>query len=168
MFLQNCLREINAWLNASGNFVILVFFALAVLGGLVYPLVFLCIRLKKRVKKRRDYRRKIERKLHFTLPDKENAFVRTRLNTVLQVVEESSDGENRAEEYFRLEYVRRLLFAVKNAEISAVERLEITELVALFEMYARKTEWNSTEVRAVNDAFSRVLKLAAKYSVAAS
>ena len=168
MFLENCLGEMNAWLNASGEFVILVFFALAVLGGLVYPLVFLCFTLKKRVKKRRDYRRKIERKLHFTLPDKENAFIRTRLNTVLQVADVSSDNENRAEGYFRFEHARRLLLAVKNAELSNTERLEITELFALFELYAKKTEWNSTEVRTVNDAFSRVLKLAAKYSVAAS
>ena len=168
MFLENCLGEMNAWLNASGEFVILVFFALAVLGGLVYPLVFLCFTLKKRLKKRRDYRRKIERKLHFTLPDKENAFIRTRLNTVLQVADVSSDNENRAEGYFRFEHARRLLLAVKNAELSNTERLEITELFALFELYAKKTEWNSTEVRTVNDAFSRVLKLAAKYSVAAS
>ena len=168
MLLENCLGEINAWLNDSGKFVIVIFFALAVLGGLVYPLIFLCVTLKKRVKKRRDYRRKIERKLRFTLPDKENAFVRARLNTVLQVGDESSDDENRTEGYFRFEHARRLLLAVKNAEISGTERLEITELFALFELYAKKTEWNSTELRAVNDAFSRVLKLAAKYSVAAS
>lgn len=170
MFLENCLEEIHAWLNASGTFVTLLFFALAALGGLIYPLIFLGITLKKRVKTRRARRREIERKLHFTLPDKDNAFIRARLNTVLRVEEQSSErgDENRAEGYFQFAYARRLLLAVKNAELSVAERLETTELFALFELYAKKAEWNSTEVRAVNDAFSRVLKLAAKYSVAAS
>lgn len=168
LFLERCIEEISAWLNASGRYVLLVFFALATLGGLVYPLIFLCVTAKKRVKVRRERRREIERKLHYTLPDKENAFVRTRLNTVLRVEDEpnTDGGENRAEKNFRFEHARKLLLAVKGAELSAAERLETTELFALFELYVKKKEWNATDLRTVNDAFSRVLKLAAKYSVA--
>ena len=145
-----------------------VFFMLAVLGGLVYPVVFLCVFARKRIKTRREKRAIIERKLKYTLPDKDNTFVRTRLNTVLKETEEGEGRkeEARVEKCFCLEYARKMLNAVKNARLGVAERLEITELSALFELYLKKSDWGVSEVKTVNEVFSRVLKLAAKYSVA--
>ena len=153
----------------EGSLVPLVFFVLAVLGGVVYPLIFLCVCARKGIKKRRENRRAIERKLKYTLPDKDNAFIRSRLNTVLKPPEnEAGQEEEQAEKYFRLEYARKLLNAVKNASVSVAERLEVAELLVLFEAYLKKTEWKISDLKAVNNAFSRVLKLSAKYSVSVS
>ncbi len=153
----------------EGGAITLVFFVLAVLGGVVYPIIFLCICARKGIKNRREKRRAIERKLKYTLPEKDNAFIRSRLNTVLKSSEnETGEAGANAEKYFRLEYARKLLNALKNASVSVAERLEITELSALFEAYLKKTEWKMAEVKTVNDALSRTLKLCAKYSVSVS
>ena len=49
----------------EGSLVALVFFVLAVLGGVVYPLIFLCVCARKGIKKRRENRRAIERRQRF-------------------------------------------------------------------------------------------------------
>ncbi len=153
-------------LALDGNLITIVFFALAVLGGVVYPIIFLCVCARKGIKKRREMRKAIERKLKYTLPDKDNAFIRSRLNTVLKTPDNEEEQEKtQAEKYFRLEYARKLLNAVKNASVSVAERLEVAELLVFFETYLKKEEWNISDLKTVNDAFSRVLKLSAKYSV---
>ncbi|MBE7068661.1 MAG: hypothetical protein E7381_05110 [Clostridiales bacterium] len=140
---------------------------LAVLGGLVYPMVFLCVLARKRIKTRREKRRAVERKLKFTLPDRENTFVRARLNTVLREIDlrESGQEEGRAEKYFCMKHAKKMLNEIKNAPLSVAERLEIMEISALFELYFKKTAWNTSEIKALNEAFARVLKLSAKHSV---
>ena len=161
--------DIGGKLAVESGLIMLVFFALAVLGGVVYPIIFLCVCARKGIKNRREKRRAIERKLKYTLPEKDNAFIRTRLNTVLKASENcEEEGQMQAEKYFRLEYARKLLNSLKNASVSVAERLEIVELLVLFEAYLKKTEWKTTELKTVNDALSRVLKLCAKYSVSVS
>lgn len=134
----------------------------AMLGGGIYFLLFSVIALHRACLKRK--RRKMERfrRLEYTLPEWSNAFIRTRLNTVLQVPEEV---EEEAEPPIRLSHARRLLAGLKNAPLSMAERLQLDELDAALSAYSHKAEWSKEDVRAVNELCFAVVKLFAKYSV---
>ena len=143
-----------------------IFLLLAFLGGVVYPLLFLCVMARKRIKERRAQRQTIERKNRYILPDKDNEFVKMRLNTVLRTVKEEDEKtqENLEETSVRLEYARRLMHALCNEPLGAVERLEMTELSAVLSLYLKKDKWNATELKRLNEVFARILKLAGKYA----
>ena len=124
------------------------------------------------IRQRRKKRAEILRKLQFTLPDKENDFVRSRLQTALQAQgvnsPQMSTGNEKQEEnteLFRLEYVKKLLTKLKNAPLTKAERLEMDEMTKLLSAYLKKSKWTSEDVRVVNELFSCLLKLSAKYAV---
>ena len=108
------------------------------------------------------------RNLQYTLPDRDNTYVQSRLNTALHVPEygEHGEGAQKNKETVRLGYARRLLAKVKEAPLTPAERLETEEISRLFAYYLTKENWDAAELRAVNDLFSCVLKMSAKYSVA--
>ncbi|MBQ4053887.1 MAG: hypothetical protein IJD33_06070 [Clostridia bacterium] len=103
------------------------------------------------------------------LPEKDNSYVRARLHTALRGDDISAEErkyvpyENRGA--VRLGYVRRLLASMQDAPLLPAERLELESLSREFENYALSEKWNATQLRAVNELFARLLKLAAKYSV---
>ncbi|MBQ9714425.1 MAG: hypothetical protein IJV83_03795 [Clostridia bacterium] len=106
------------------------------------------------------------------LPPQGNEYVRSRLNTVLRKpedevgfsrVRESALYENR--ESVRLGYARRLIVQIKDAPLTQAEYLETQTLSQILTEYGMQGKWSAEELRKMNDVFSRLLKLAAKYSV---
>lgn len=123
--------------------------------------------LRQRIKRRRAEREEIRRRLQYTLPDKENTFVRARLNTVLQVPQTPTDYKKTAGgEPVRLTYARKLLAKLLEAPLSAAERLQAEDIGKTFALYLKKETWDNADLRGINDTFSALLKLSAKYAVA--
>ena len=154
---------IGALLLHAGAVQVLAFLAaFCVLAGAEYLLVCGVISIRKRRRMRRAQRAEIERRISYTLPDRENSYVRARLQTALQVPDykKVSTGEP-----VRLEYAKKLLGKVKQAPLSPAERLQAEEIGRVFEEYLQKERWDDTDLRAVNNTFSILLKLSAKYAV---
>ncbi len=110
----------------------------------------------------------VSAKANALLPEKDNTYVRARLHTALRDDEISAERkrvpyENRSA--VRLGYVRRLLAGMQDAPLSPAERLEVDTLSREFENYALCEKWSAVQLRAVNELFARLLKLAAKYAV---
>ncbi|MBO4940373.1 MAG: hypothetical protein J6D30_05085 [Clostridia bacterium] len=133
--------------------------------GACFLILQFSIWLHNRRKQKRRERAEILRKLEFTLPDRENNYVRARLNTTLQCTDRGEKKAGETTPVLRLEYVKKLLTSVRNAPLTMTERLEAEDMTKLFNVYLSKSKWTSEDVRAVNDLFSRLLKLSAKYAV---
>lgn len=133
---------------------------LSILGGGLYLVLFCALSIRESVRERRRRRAELGRRLQYTLPDRDNSYVRARLNTALQ-----TEGEEDTNERVDLEHARGLLAKIKEAPLSRAERLETEEMSKLVALYIQKERWSATDLRVVNDAFSRILKLSAKYAV---
>ncbi len=143
-----------------------VFFSLlAVFIGGVYLFLFVALKIRARIAKRKKERAKAERKLQFALPDRDNSFVRARLNTVLQVDERPAFSSPVLQEGVCFSHARTLLARVKEAPLSPAERLETDELSKMIALYLQKSDFTAEDARVVNEAFARILKLSAKYAV---
>lgn len=139
---------------------------LAVLGGVIYLIGYIVQSIEKAVKKRRAARAEIERRLQYTLPDKDNSFVRARLNTVLHVdgpptVERTEKTEN----VLSLSHAQRLLARLREMQLSTADRLETEEMSRLLSAYVKKDSLSTSDMRTVNDTLAYLLKLSAKYSL---
>lgn len=133
--------------------------------GASYTITLIAFNIRSKILKRRIQREEMLRKLKFTLPDRDNSYVKARLNTVLQPenkLETEPEGEKKT---FRLEHARQLLAKIKEAPLTRAERLEMEELSKLFNAYLKKYKWTSEDVRLINEMFAYLLKLSAKYSV---
>ncbi len=117
---------------------------------------------RERKQRRRAQRIEETRALRYTLPERDNLYVRARLNTALQTGEQATDEPVE----LRLGYARKMLAKVKEAALSPVERLDVEELSSLIALYIEKEKWSSEDRRAVNEAFAKLLKLSAKYEIA--
>lgn len=136
------------------------FALLSVLGGALYLFLFCALSVRAIVAERKRRRAELGRRLQFTLPDRENSYIRARLNTALQTgQDEAVNGQ------INLAYARGLLAKIKEAPLSRAERLETDEMSKLMAFYIQKEKWSASDLSAVNDAFSRLLKLSAKYAV---
>ena len=136
---------------------------IAVLGGAVYFVLFCAIAVHGAIINRKRRKRAVFRQLEYTLPERSNSYVRTRLNTALQVQTDEEITQDRAP--LRLSHARKLLEKLKNAPLSIAERLQTEELTAAFSAYLHKTEWSSSDLRAMNEICSTIVKLSAKYGV---
>lgn len=136
------------------------------LGGLTYLVLWLIIALRARLKKRRESRAEIERKLKFTLPEKENTFVRARLHTALKTDESVAENAETEKETqaLPLSHAWKLLARLREKRLSAADGLTARELAALLTAYKDKQTLSKGDVLALNDALAGILKLAAKYS----
>lgn len=134
-----------------------VFLAFAV--GYLLLFVFLSVRTAKRTRKREKEERL--RKARFTLPDRQNTYLCARLHTALKTETEEKTQYTGVQ----LGYVCRLLEMVKNAPISAVERLETEELSGVLALYEKKERLTKTELSALGEVLARVIKLSAKYEI---
>ena len=103
----------------------------------------------------------------FTLPDRENTFVRDRLNTALR----PEPPEEKAGEYdledgkLRLDHVRKMLARLKAAELTPGDRLEAEGISRTITLYASKDLLTAKEVHELNDCLAAVLKMTAKYAL---
>ncbi len=128
--------------------------------GLGYLLLYLALCVRKIVTERKRRRAEIARKLCYTLPDRENEYIRQRLNTAL-----NADMGGSEEDAVDLAYARELLYKLKGAALTQSERLQLEETEREFALYLTKEKWSATELRAVNELCASILKLSAKYAV---
>ncbi len=131
-------------------------------------LISLCkgiVTLKKRAKAKKRARIQAARQLQYTLPDARNDYLRERLRTTLH-----ADGylgqKGKAGMPVRLRYAEQMLSLLKASALSPVERLEVEEMGKVVALYQEEEDWGGEEIKAVNEIFSRLLKLSAKYEIA--
>lgn len=102
------------------------------------------------------------RRVEYVLPDRENSYVRARLSTALR--SDGAEEEEKADYAVCLSYARELLAKLKAAPLTQAERLETEGLEGVFSLYFHKPKWSANDLRAVNGACSRLIKLSAKYT----
>ena len=140
----------------------------------VYPLLvgtqallqFLLILAIDAQARRAEKKRKLQeegRALLFTLPDKENSFVRERLQSTLSENKGREDTLSTAD--LQLEYMRKSVGKLKRAKLSPADRLAVENYSRILTAYATKENISSQELYGLNDTFSALLKLSAKYAV---
>ena len=135
---------------------------LVTLAGGLYLLLYGGLSIRKAVSARKKRRAEIARQLQYTLPQRENGYVRERLNTALHVQETEETAKNAN---VRLGYARVLLNKVKAAPLTVAERLQTEEMGKTFTLYRGKDCWTAEELRGLNDLCAVLLKLSAKYAV---
>ncbi len=116
-------------------------------------------------RKKREKQRAIEmqnKRLEYVLPDRDNSFVRARLNTVLHVGERE-EGLPQGE--FRFAHARRLLTKIKDKPLSMPERLQVQDMEKLFCAYLQKDTLRAEEVQLLSDTFAALIKLAARHAL---
>jgi hypothetical protein len=142
--------------------------ALTSFGGLTYLLLFLTLSARRAVLARRRLRAEAERRIQYTLPERDNTFVRARLHTALRsdnAFNAYTGGENTQKRSVRLAYAKTLLSKAKEAPLTVAERLQIEEMEKILALYYDKKEWTAEELRSVNELCSSLLKISAKYAV---
>ena len=144
------------------------FLMLAIVCGLMgsgYAIVYVSVEIRERIAERKARREEKKRRVQFTLPDRENQYLRDRLQTALHTEGEEAVLETRGS-VARMGYARKLLAQVKESPLTPVERIDVEEFAKLLAAYDRKGKWSASDVKTVSEIFSRLLKLAAKYEIA--
>ena len=133
----------------------------AVVSGFFWLFIFY---LFSRISRRRKRRKSANREVEFTLPDRENTFVRSRLSTVLN--REFCEAE-RQEEKLAIEFSQalKLLDKISIAPLSAAEKIEVGQMQSDLRTFEEKQTFSVREVSSINETFVRLLKLSAKYGV---
>ncbi len=116
------------------------------------------------VRKKRKKKTPPARELQFTLPDRENTFVRARLSTVLN---RDFVANEEQKERLALDFTQalRMLEKIKTSPLSPAEQIEVSQLHVDLSGFARKELFSPREATNINDSFSRILKLSAKYKL---
>ena len=99
----------------------------------------------------------------FTLPDKENSFIRERLQTTLLQKEHTEEDFSPLD--LQMEYVRKSIQKLKSAKLSPADRLAVENYSRIITAYMSAEKLSAQELCALNDVFSSLLKLSAKYAV---
>ena len=133
--------------------------------GLGYAVVYSGVVIRERIALRREQRAEMKRRVQFTLPDRENSYLRDRLQTALNTEKEEAVLEKRGS-FARMGYAKKMLAKIKEAPLTPVERIDVEEFARLLAVYDRKGKWSASDVKAISEIFSRLLKLAAKYEIA--
>ena len=137
---------------------------LCVYGGTAYVILRIILGVKRKIIERKAKREQIERSLQFTLPEKDNSFIRARLNTVLKPtkVKESERMEIGKIEF---SYAKALLEKLTDCRLSTADGLKAQSLMEIIGEYAVKPTCTTGELAKLSEAFSTLLKLSAKYAV---
>lgn len=134
-------------------------FSFGVLGGLA---------VSKYKRKKYERLKSITQSFSYTLPDRENSFVRERLKGALVPEEESKKQTATVlmkDLDVRLDYTRKTVAKLKALELTPADRLEVNRISKTVTFYALKNALSPSETRALNDCFARLLKLTTKYVV---
>ena len=148
--------------EGGGDGAMLTAFVCVALYGVSYPLLcgalaFESYRKKKAL--RFGEERRVEK---FLLPDKDNAYLRERLETSLCPKEEAQVP---IEQAFQLTFVKRTLAKLKEKDLSPADRVELESIEGEVAGVCAQKTLTGAQLRMVNTRFSRLLKLAAKYAV---
>ncbi len=137
-------------------FILIVF----LVSGLVWLPIFSLLR--KAFSSRKKER--VERQIEFTLPDRENTYLRSRLATTLNP---DFVGLERKEESLSIGFAQalKMLSKILQSPLSPAERIEAERMQEVLENYKDRQTFSTKDVREINDAFARLLKLSGKYAV---
>lgn len=138
---------------------------LCIYTGSLYLILRTILAVRTKIQTRREQRLKRKRQLQFTLPEKDNSFIRARLNTVLKSESEQETIQEPHAIDFRLAYAKQLLVKLKEQKLSTADSLKREEFSALIGAYANKLQCTASDLRTLNDALAGLLKLSAKYAV---
>ena len=144
---------------------------LCFMTAFVYVLLTCALIIRAVVLRRKKRRAEILRKVQYTLPEKDNSYIRSRLNTALNAANVPTHKEmplpkdEGVKEDFQAGYARKLLAKLQEAPLTKAERLEMQEVSRLFSAYLKKSRWTVEDVRLINDMFSYLLKISAKYAI---
>ena len=129
--------------------------------------ITLCLIWLKRLKIKRENRRQSAwKEFQFTLPDRENSFIRERLNGALKEgTGEKQEAVLLRDMDLRLDYTRKTITKLKASPLTPADRLEVNRISKTITFFALKNALSPTETRSLNDCFARLLKLCAKYAV---
>lgn len=116
-----------------------------------------------KIKRRKAVKKMRQREREFALPDRENEFVKERLQTRLQGNEEEKKEYRFSECVPSFDYARTLLCRLKAAPLSAAERLSADGISRDITHFAFQEKLTSEEVRKLNERLSEMIKLSAKY-----
>lgn len=135
--------------------------AAALVSGIFWFLVFYLFSFLVRRKRKG---KGVCRELKFTLPDRENTFVRARLSTALNREFCNAEGQ---EEKLAIEFSQalKMLNKILISPLSAAERMEAGEMESELLALEAKDSFTAKEVSSINETFARLLKLSAKYNV---
>ena len=133
----------------------------AFVSGFFWLFIFYLFSL---ISRRRKRRKSANREVEFTLPDRENTFVRSRLSTVLN--REFCVAE-RQEEKLAIEFSQalKMLDKIWVAPLSTAEKIEVGQMQSDLRAFEEKQTFTVKEVSSINEKFARLLKLSAKYGV---
>ena len=143
-------------------------FILVAEGSLVgggYAVLYIALELRRKRARQKEGRAALKRRLQFTLPDRENRYLRDRLHTALNTESDTLFLDKKKVDA-RLHYVRKMLVKIKEAPLSPIERIDVEEIAGLVALYEKKGRWSSSDVKRMSEVFSRLLKLSAKYEIA--
>lgn len=154
----------------SIEFLLVVAVGFSFIGAGFYALMTCGLIWRAHILRRRKRRAEILRKVQYTLPEKDNTYIRERLNTALHTNVPAGKTENASQEIgskenLQTSYARKLLEKLQEAPLTKAERLEMQEVSRLFSAYLRKSCWTVEDVRLINDMFSYLLKISAKYAL---
>ena len=155
-----CMLALLVRMDGERVFLLAVFFLSVI--GLGYAPLSGILALRRRLRERRVRVFEEKRRLQYTLPERENGYLRDRLRTALQPLSPPEEEGVRVS----LGYAKRMLAQVKESSLSPLERIEIEETAAFVALLSKKELWSATDAKSVNEVLSRLLKLAAKYEVA--
>ena len=153
-----CLYALFIGVKGQALGLLLAFLSSVVAVG-YFPL-YLALSLRKRRMEKRKMRIEEKRQLCFTLPDKDNAFLRDRLRLSLR--DEALSGEG---VLARLHYAKGMLVKLKGKSLSPTEKMDIEEMSAFIALLSKKGRWTVAEQKGINETLARLLKLAAKHEI---
>ena len=154
-----CMLALFVRMDGERVFLLAVFFLSVI--GLVYAPLSGILALRRRLRARRVRVFEEKRRLQYTLPDRENEYLRDRLRTALNPLSPPKEEGARVS----LGYAKRMLARLKESPLSPLERIEIEETAAFVALLSKKEKWSGADAKSVNEVLSRLLKLAAKYEL---
>jgi len=163
----DCFARFYAWLR-SDNTEYWLLFSAVLLSGIVFvsELIFLWVYCKKRRQKRKRERAERARRLQFSLPDKDNSFLRARLNNVLKTPDKDENFQSPIEaDGVRFAYVQEMVQKALSAPLSSSDRFDLEETAKLFKAVSLREKWSDKDVRIMNDCCLKTLKVLAKYAL---
>lgn len=134
-------------------------------AGIGYAVLYILLALRRKIARRRAARLELKRRIQFTLPDRENEYLRDRLRISLNTKKEEVVSE-RKQVGVRIGYARKMLAKIKEESLTPTERIDVEEMAGLIAAYDRKEKWSASDVKVMSEIFSRLLKLSAKYGIA--
>lgn len=132
-------------------------------GAFLYFVLTAALDLREWVAKRKKQRLEEGKALLFSLPDKENTFLQERLQTSLS--QKSITNEYGLSTQLQLEYVRKNITKLKGAKLSPADRLAVENYSRIVTAYMSAESLSAEELLGLNDTFSALLKMSAKYAV---